>query len=482
MPLWEDDTDDARLLQELSAWLDKQGVPPGSIISRVEAYGSKCIRDMNDDKTTSDVLVGITPEAPPPVVLSDDQTMALAKINTWITGTEPYFILKGYSGTGKSFLLGMLAKQYPNIYFSATTNKAAKVVGNNIGKVAKTIHSLLGLKMVEDGENLVLKQGDHAPYFPPNSIIVIDEASMLGVELLKVIVSTQTKNRIRVIFVGDPAQLPPVGEDFSPAWRLTHQQDCRAQLRQVMRNDNALLDVATMIRSCILNHRWESPIYTDIREPSMQGVRVFRRESTFIDNLIQHMKEIGPQKVKMIAWRNKTVDRYNSLVRQAFGFNDPFCVGDIILLAAPIEREGALIAHTDDEYKVFSVDDDALEIEANSQVIKTWRIEAEGDQSLTLQVPKSPGRLSPVLSAMAGEARAAPGNLRKEKWREFWDAKRMFHPIRYGYALTAHRAQGSTYECVFLNQQDILANQNSKEAFKALYVAATRPSKNLYTF
>ena len=72
----------------------------------------------------------------------------------------------------------------------------------------------------------------------------------------------------------------------------------------------------------------------------------------------------------------------------------------------------------------------------------------------------------------------ARGNSRL--WPAFWSFLESFHAVRHGYAITAHRAQGSTYEQVFVNSSDIFCNQNRSEAFRCLYVAATRPKKRLF--
>jgi ATP-dependent exoDNAse (exonuclease V) beta subunit len=64
-------------------------------------------------------------------------------------------------------------------------------------------------------------------------------------------------------------------------------------------------------------------------------------------------------------------------------------------------------------------------------------------------------------------------------WKEFWTFKEAFHSLRHAYSITAHRAQGSTYESVFVDVQDILLNRNRQEAFRCLYVACSRPKFKL---
>ena len=75
----------------------------------------------------------------------------------------------------------------------------------------------------------------------------------------------------------------------------------------------------------------------------------------------------------------------------------------------------------------------------------------------------------------SAEARVAP-----RKWGAFWEFKDAFHKLRHSYAITAHRSQGSTYNAAFVNWQDILLNRNKPEAMRCLYVACSRPKKELY--
>ena len=172
------------------------------------------------------------------------------------------------------------------------------------------------------------------------------------------------------------------------------------------------------------------------------------------------------------------------MIREALGHTGKFDVNDILLLAEPIDRDGTLIAHTDDEYTIKQVTRDILTIyeDFHPVQIDTWRLEVSGDQELILQIPARPVQLQSILSQKASQARRATKQDRVNKWRDFWDTKHMFQAVRYGYALTAHRAQGSTYKECYVDQQDILCNTSKRESFRCLYVACTRPTTNLYSY
>lgn len=105
------------------------------------------------------------------------------------------------------------------------------------------------------------------------------------------------------------------------------------------------------------------------------------------------------------------------------------------------------------------------------------RCRSEGNNTIRLLVlhPASAAQFQHDSQVLAHDAKAN-GKL----WKKFWDHHDLFHEIKYAYALTAHRSQGSTYENVWVDYQDILLNRNRKEAFQCLYTACTRPRVRLY--
>ncbi len=414
------------------------------------------------------------------IILSEDQKNALKKIKKWLKGNDRFFLLQGFAGTGKSFLTKLILEEsgVKNLYFSATTNKACKVLENNLGIAVKTIYSLLGLIMDENEDKLVLKYSDHPPYFPRGSIVVIDEASMIGTELLKAIVNNGI---IRVIFVGDPAQLPPVGEIFSPCWKIVDNEDNKTILREVMRNDNELLNLATEIRSCLRNKNYISPIKDD--NDKFNGVFLLESQEDFENHLLADIKNVNFTKTKVIAWRNAKVNHYNRIIRKALGFKKTYEVGDIILIGRPIERNGTFIAHTDDEYIIQECSDENFILVDDIHEIEYWDLKLKNDnQELTVKIAINENLLNSILTDKANAAKKSLSKFKKDAWKEFWSLKKCFDDIRYGYAMTAHKSQGSTITECYIDQQDILSNFKSQEAFQCLYVAATRPTNRIYSF
>ena len=416
-------------------------------------------------------------EDKPNFKFSADQEKAWKKLTEWQMSSKPYFILRGYSGSGKTTLLKMLSEQ-KNMLFTATTNKATKVLSKMIGKPCKTVYSQLGLRMIEEEEGLVLKPSTAPPYLPKGAVLVVDESSMIGSLLLKTVIETAAKYRLKVLFVGDPAQLPPVGEKSSGVWTVTEDKTCRALLKQVMRNGDAILNLSTKVRNCLINQDYEIEFASDLNK-DYTGVHVY--ESSFKEELLKQIAsgKLDFNESKVVAWRNKTVDNYNAIIREALGRKEVFCKDDLLMLAEPIEKNGQLIAHIDDEFTVQKVYDDYQIVDEYK--IETWRLDVIGDdKTFTLNIPKKMSKLNILLSEKATYAKSLKSKARIAAWRNFWETKRLFHSVRYGYALTAHRAQGSTMHTAFVDAPDILINQNKPEAFRCLYVAVSRPTTNLH--
>lgn len=422
--------------------------------------------------------------APTETQLSDDQRAAWAKLKIWVTTAAPYFVLRGFAGTGKTYLMQLL-RTLPDveIYYTAPTNKAAKVLSATIGTEAGTIYSLLGLRMKQDEDQLVLEPGDKEVYLPRNCVIVIDEASMAGSLLTRIVEEMREKYGCKVLYVGDPAQLPPVGESKSPAWDSTSVSSCRAVLKQVMRFDSELLKLSVRVRNCLQHKTWDVlPVEADNNGTS--GVFMLRGRGDMLKHLQRWSSPRDFIDRKVIAWRNKTVERYNREIRKSFGFKDDYCVGDILWLASPIDEGGTIVATIDEEFEVIGIDHYTVLTPSEVEIpVTNIRVTDDQKKQRVLSVPKDSHVLDRELGRLAASARAATTKKdRSLRWRLFWETKNRFQSVRYGYAITAHRAQGSTYREVYVDQSDILANPESKEAFNCLYVAVTRATTSIYSF
>lgn len=171
--------------------------------------------------------------------LKTQQKEALQAIQNFFQDDSQEFILRGYAGTGKTTLVSAIIEEAKKVnrkaILCAPTGRAAKVLREKTGYPASTIHrAIYVLDYMETKED----SDDFTYYFPINlmqdpqdMVFVVDEASMVGAKVHKgeifqfgsgnllsdLMTSAQILHGGKIIFIGDPAQLPPVGETTSCA-------------------------------------------------------------------------------------------------------------------------------------------------------------------------------------------------------------------------------------------------------------------------
>lgn len=219
------------------------------------------------------------------LTLTSDQHSALEKLEAFLESEDSIFMLKGYAGTGKTTLIkglvSYLSEQKRDFQVMAPTGRAAKILREKTGFEATTIHKGIyafdDVEFIKDEKEKV--EGENYQLHYPiknidkrNSVLIIDEASMIssrknehpflqfGTEILLSDLLTFAKPyelKTKVIFVGDPAQLPPVGDNKSWAFepRLFKSKGLsvvEVELKEVKRqSNNLILQNATLLRQKI---------------------------------------------------------------------------------------------------------------------------------------------------------------------------------------------------------------------------------------
>lgn len=416
--------------------------------------------------------------------LNPEQQSALDAMQAWVSDPRPpspFFVLEGYAGTGKTFTCKALVDTIRGrVCFTAPTNKAVKVLRQTLTRdtyrpECATTYSLLGLQMVANGEVKELKgkdkEDDEKLNLANYKVVVVDEGSMVNELLMKYITeATEDYPGLKFLFMGDPAQLPPVKELRSPIWNL----DNGARLTKVMRHDNSILNLVTAIRQVV-----------DHPAPTINLLRYGKDGEVVITspmNLqarMRHHAEVGAltsSEAKIIAWRNVKVDEYNNFARQViFGVENariPFLLDDRVIFTGPaMNLDDRPMARTDDEGTVMSVDWTYHPVYPDWRAIRLG-ITLDDSRVVTAFV------LDPTEANRFKEHTDELASMRR--WRDFWEIKEAFHGLRHAYAITAHRAQGSTYKTVLVDYRDVLLNRNRQEAYRCLYVACSRPTTELW--
>ena len=262
---------------------------------------------------------------------NEQQAEALNAMNDFLNSNETTMTLSGYAGTGKTSLMEIIAqkakRQHKAIMFSATTNKAAAVLKSRVSKAgfdAQTLNKVFGINVEVDSSktynarNLVtaLREAN----VTPGTTVVIDEASMINEENYGILNRIARDNGLKIIYVGDKAQLAPVNEtQVSKVFR--NSEGRVIELTQVERtDDNAILKEATNIRNgkplsgeSGFNERGEGVGYLTPKSREEIG-KVIRQ-------YIQGLKD-NPNFFRILAYTNKAVTDYNNYVRSLLGYND----------------------------------------------------------------------------------------------------------------------------------------------------------------
>jgi len=413
---------------------------------------------------------------------NSDQQAAIELLLAYVSDADPvteFFVLSGYAGTGKTFIMrevvARCSKSHVKFAFTAPTNKAAKELRKVTGD-ACTIFSLLGLRIDKSGEVKTLVAGKAPNDLSDIDVIVLDEGGMSNKHLFAVLVEQCRKFNVKLVLMGDAAQLPPIGEPHSPIWDLP----LNVSLTKVMRHDNEILTLVTEIRNVVnspapsinirSNHSNGTGVWKQSKMEFKQGIYTAATEGRFADGNVS----------KVIAWRNAKVDEYNDLIRAAiFGAEAQrgfYLLGDRIVAASPCLRGDDTLMTTDEEAVVEGVANCVHPLEPKYAAIELkCRTELNKIVRLLVLHPASKQQYENDSQNLAHAAKQNP-----KMWKAFWQHKDLFHDVKYAYALTTHRAQGSTYENVWVDYQDILLNRNRKEAFQCLYVACSRPTTCLY--
>jgi exodeoxyribonuclease-5 len=452
--------------------------------------------------------------------LNEDQQNAITQILKFIKTKESDFMcFLGCAGSGKSTTIQHLFEHLPagtKVCFTATTNKAVKVLRTmaakkNLNVECITIHSLLGLSMqFKDGKE-TLKSGGKSQ-FEKFDLVVIDESSMINTELLGYIHRAVNRSgNTQVLFIGDSNQLPPVGEKMSPVFAINNKVVLTKVVRQAQ--GNPILNLCTAIRTEIDNGTFNVPqIIPATNEAGNIGVHIMSGEAfeQWMPSAFSHENfNDNYDKFRVVAWRNATVDRFNNII-QKLRYPDltmPFAIGEPVTFSKPLHQVStkadfvsdtplqqgwdAILCSTESE----GVIENVVKIEpfelkpSDEQVAKGFNFRPfvidryvvtvkllDDDELVSCVIAGNKAQLKAMLDFVSNNARNGSGNF---VWFDFYRLQKYFADLRPGYCLTVHKSQGSTYNNVFIDVNDIVSNPDHEETLRCLYVAVSRASENV---
>ena len=409
--------------------------------------------------------------------LSSEQHRAYEEIYDRIKQGERFTGLRGYAGSGKTYLVARLVADLMEedcpVHVCAPTHKAVQVLSEELDQVSvpmQTLHSFLGLRLQPgvDGQYELVPESERNF---TEGVVVVDEASMVGREEWSHI--EQTPMFVQWLFVGDPAQLPPVNEDPSKALEVPG-----PTLTTIHRQaaDNPILQLATDVRT------GEAGPFGS-RYENGKGVGVTHDRESFMDSALRAFNSEAfaddATHARVLAYRNKTVRRYNNEIRaRRHGQDaDRFVEGEWLVGRETWYHDGAPRIANSEEVRVQEATVETFEAADRSEWT-VWSLKVEGirdDRTRTLKVlhEEELDRFKNALERRKTKAEEDPS-----KWKRYYDLRERFAQVDYAYATTVHRAQGSTYDTVFVDHRDVqVCNGDERRAL--LYVAVTRPARQL---
>lgn len=360
------------------------------------------------------------------MALSPQQEGAISAVNTWLSDLSgpQVFYLAGYAGTGKTTIARKLAEDAGNVLFGAFTGKAALVLRSKGCEGASTIHSMIYRADEDDDGITKFKLNKRDSPARAANLIVIDEVSMVDEKLGSDLLWFGKK----VLVLGDPAQLPPVGGEGyftarKPDWMLTevHRQAA------------------------------ESPVLrlaTDVREGRRLDLGAYG------SSLVIRRDQVGQKMVlgvdQVLTGTNKTRRVTNKKIRDLLGRSGRFVKGERVVALRNDSDRGLL----------------------NGSLWQVSEVEmSDADETEMIVKPLDSG-----MSVNSVQVRTHHAWLDGREKELPWHEQRNYQPFEYAYALSVHKAQGSQWDSVLILDESRVFRE---DASKHLYTAITRAAERV---
>lgn len=455
--------------------------------------------------------------------LNDQQIDALEKIAKFLEKDNPElsFTLSGYAGTGKTVISKIILK-YINLKFgynyslevTAPTNRAKNVIESLSGKKAKTIHSVLGLLPNLDIEKLdlrTLKFDNRKEAQMPHNLLIIDEASMCNDFLVTIIHEKASAKGCKILFIGDEAQLKPVKQnDVSSVFKVTN----TAQLTKVERqkNGNPIGPILDDIRNNPFSDTLVFDFITTLNDKG-EGVEFINTSSEFLENALDSIKNVvlytDYLHSRIVTYTNKRTELYNKLIRSKLGFDGEYHKGELLMAYDNVgnneyqgivglvnscdyiiendvkPEERYILDHKLIGYPVNLVSTDERNRLNQFILSKDNDKEVLGNLAFAIEDVR--------LGAIYEKDRHKKSNLWNEYYRNIGSFISPFpltvdgrhvkgKSIDFGYSITCHRAQGGTFQKVFVDYRDFSICKDTQTKNQLLYVGLSRCSQKAVMF
>lgn len=438
--------------------------------------------------------------------------------------------LVGPAGTGKTYLLKALIKNcnisYSLIKLGAPTHKACRVIRESINMTNIKVNSMasdLGFRPNYDSSKFDIKnppfdsKGRSKILEDKPKLYIMDESSMIGRGELHYLNKFCSSVQCKIIFVGDSYQLPPVNEKYSPAFKGVKTYELTEIVRQG--DDNPVSKLLNILRQDIKNRTFHFLEYisnhrSEFNEDNTKGYQVlfpseFQRMVGINFSDEQYVTNI--ELAKVVAYTNDCVSNWNKFIRNSIikdaeksilNKNDLILSGitivnnfnDTIIINSEEYIIHDIVNYTHPRYNIkgFLVKFQAI----HGGVISSPLFVVDHSDIYSIQMYYK------VSNELIDAAKNASSSTRVQKWKDYYAFKEsclilvnvknkmgetlVNRNIDYGFAITSHKSQGSTYDTVFVEVNDIVYDKNgypyadAEEINRRLYVACSRCKNKLY--
>jgi exodeoxyribonuclease-5 len=423
------------------------------------------------------------------------------------------FIIRGYAGTGKTTVISTLIKILGTFSYKtqllAPTGRAAKVMANYSKKKASTIHKKIYRQVSSPSSGALVFQ--RMNNYATNTVFIVDEASMITDEsdfgtnslltdLIEYVFTNPENGHTgnKLIFVGDTAQLPPVGKSLSPALAKDyisnefHMDVMDHELIDVMRQDihSGILYNATNLRGLLAHNT------TSIQFNTASFKDFFRMTGEKMEDGMHYAyRKFGKEDTIILTRSNKSAVQFNEFVRRTILYQeDEISSGDLLMIVR-------------NNYHWLDEDSPAGFI-ANGDFVEVMKIKKEeemhGLRFMNVILRLCDYEEHPEIEAkiLLDTLHSAESALGKEANKKLYDSvcedyahitkkKERLEAIRkdpflnalqvkFAYALTTHKSQGGQWKAVFVDQGYLKEDQVDAEYIRWLYTAITRATHELF--
>lgn len=458
------------------------------------------------------------------ITYNKEQQSAIVNAVSFLkTNTDPtqYYVIEGKAGTGKTTIAKEILKEFEDeqIYVAAVSHKAKGVIKSSFGDDTRgkkffSIAGLLGMKGINDNDTQTTKfqVGLKVPLLDnPPALLVIDEASMITEDVLKKIIdiNSSLSRPFQMLFLGDIGQIQPIRDEQSEFYR-TH-KDLLNKKSDIF-NSKHKSKLITRVRQGEANpilpyadYFWENsqkenpelnPTQHIVRNNQItdKGSLLFSNsEGEVLNSVIKAVKNAVEKgltnHVKIVTYHVNEKTELNQKIHEAlFGKDSDYSKGDMLILNSPYDLPDVnATMENSSEIQIKSIQDtDVDEFGAHTLYLETngtaYTRTGNEQKDCVIQVVSRNdiGLYNQKLQELASYAKRQTNRaLKKQAWSDFWEYKGRYADVDFGYAITAHKSQGSTYDIVVVDEKDIMGTTatSNQEKSELIYTALTRPRK-----